>query len=273
MSGDNVLMQTETKYDNNGNPILVTARERFHNETATGALKTATTSPKARVSYAAAYYDGLDRPTATVDVGTNGGAAYSRPDSPPTPPDTALVSSINYNAAGWESSVTDPRGIVNATNYDNLGRVVQTIAAYTDGVPTANTNSTTNYSYDGNDNLLTYAAVEPGGQQQVTQYVYGVSPAQGSDLTSNDILAAVVHPDPGTGQNRTDSYTVNALGETKTATDRNGTVHAYSHDILGRLTSDAVTSFGAGVDSAVKRIEIAYDTAGRPYLYTSFDAR
>src|SRR5207244_13072590 len=69
-----------------------------------------------------------------------------------------------------------------------------------------------------------------------------------------------------------DSYTVNALGETTTVTDRNGTVHALTYDVLGRLTADAIITLGAGVDGAVQRIEIAYDTAGRPYLYTSFDA-
>ena|GEM_PF-2414997 len=278
VTGDTVLMQTETQYDSNGNPILVTTRQRNHDDGGwQGPLANATTNPRARVSYAAAYYDQLDRPIATVDVGTNGGAAYTRPGSPPPPSDTALVSTMTYNAAGWESSVTDPRGIVNVTNYDNLGRVVQTVAAYTNGVPTTNTNSTTNYTYDGDNNLLTYTAVEPGGQQQTTQYFYNqvYNPGPGSDISSKDILSAVYHPDPATGQPSAayaDSYTVNALGETKTATDANGTQHTYSHDILGRLVSDAVTGFAAGVDSTVKRIEIAYDTAGRPYLYTSFDA-
>jgi hypothetical protein len=33
-----------------------------------------------------------------------------------------------------------------------------------------------------------------------------------------------------------------------------------------------VTTLGAGVDGGVRRIETAYDTGGRPYLWTSFDA-
>ena len=52
----------------------------LHNETATGALGNPTTAPLARVSYAAAYYDLADRPTASVDVGTNGGVAWVRPE-------------------------------------------------------------------------------------------------------------------------------------------------------------------------------------------------
>ena len=42
--------------------------------------------------------------------------------------------------------------------------------------------------------------------------------------------------------------------------------------MLGRLTADAVTTLGAGVNGSVRRLETAYDTAGRPYLYTSYDA-
>ena len=74
-----VLQQQESQYDAGGHVLLVTARQRFHDETATGALGDPTTGPKARVSYTAAYYDKADRLTAAVDVGTNGGSAYTRP--------------------------------------------------------------------------------------------------------------------------------------------------------------------------------------------------
>src|SRR5262249_4675336 len=65
-------------------------------------------------------------------------------------------------------------------------------------------------------------------------------------------------------------YTVNALGQRLTKTDRNGNVHTYGYDVLGRALSDAVTTLGAGVDGAIQRIDTAYDTGGRPYLYTSY---
>ena len=65
---------------------------------------------------------------------------------------------------------------------------------------------------------------------------------------------------------------LNALGETKTATDRNGNVHTFSYDVLGRQTADAVTTLGTGVDGAVRRIETAYNSAGLSYLFTSYDA-
>jgi len=75
VKSDNVLQQVETAHDNDGNALLVTTRQRFHDETSTGALGTPTTGPKARVSYLAYYYDAALRPTATVDVGTKGAVA------------------------------------------------------------------------------------------------------------------------------------------------------------------------------------------------------
>ena len=37
-------------------------------------------------------------------------------------------------------------------------------------------------------------------------------------------------------------------------------------------TSDAVTTLGAGVDGTVQMLATAYDTGGRPYLYTSYSS-
>ncbi|HXG13434.1 MAG TPA: RHS repeat domain-containing protein, partial [Gemmataceae bacterium] len=77
---------------------------------------------------------------------------------------------------------------------------------------------------------------------------------------------------PSTAAADSEKYTYNALGEVTTRTDRNGSVHAYSYDVLGRLTADAVTTLASGVDGAIRRIETAYDTAGRPFRFTSYDA-
>ena len=64
--------------------------------------------------------------TATVDVGTNGGTAWTRPATPPAPSDTALVMTYGYNPAGWVQDVTDPKGIDTRTLYDALGRTTKT---------------------------------------------------------------------------------------------------------------------------------------------------
>ncbi|HWE97544.1 MAG TPA: RHS repeat-associated core domain-containing protein [Tepidisphaeraceae bacterium] len=284
LAGDHVLNQVLTTYDGDGNPILVTTKDRFHDDTSsdTGALGDVNTGPKARVSYAASYYDAADRITASVDVGTNGGTAYTRPASPPARSDTALVTGYSYNSAGWVQDATDPRGIVARTSYDLLGRTVETIAGYNAGVngglPTASANQTTDTTYDGLGHALTVTAVMPSGTpSQTTKYVYGVTTAGGSAVTSNDLLATLEYPDPTTGSPSTSSsnqetYTYDALGEITGMTDPNGTTHAYTYDVLGRQIDDAVTALGTGVDGAVRRIETAYDSAGNAYLFTSYDA-
>src|SRR5262249_22952370 len=134
--GDAVLAQTEYAYDANGNVQQTTVRQRFHDETATGALNSPGTAPKARTSYAGAWYDRANRQTDAVDVGTNAAVTWTRPASPPARSDTVLRTTWSYNAAGWVDNVTDPRGLVHRTEYDNAGRVVRTIDAYTDGTPT-----------------------------------------------------------------------------------------------------------------------------------------
>src|SRR5262249_6470316 len=99
---DFVLSQTEATYDANSNPILVTTRQRFHDQSPqTGALGdpgSAPPTPRARVSYVAGYYDSADRLTDTVDVGTNGGTVDTRPAMPPARSDIELVTSYGYRA-------------------------------------------------------------------------------------------------------------------------------------------------------------------------------
>ncbi|MDW8244161.1 MAG: hypothetical protein RMJ88_13190 [Thermogemmata sp.] len=56
-----------------------------------------------------------------------------------------------------------------------------------------------------------------------------------------------------------------------TLTDRHGTVHTLSYDVLGRLVADTVTTLGAGVDGSVRRIEYGYDVLGNLALITSYD--
>src|SRR5439155_8587644 len=50
------------------------------------------------------------------------------------------------------------------------------------------------------------------------------------------------------------------------------TTHTYLYDVVGRLVDDAVTQLSTGVDGTVLRIEMAYDSAGHPYLFTSYNA-
>jgi RHS repeat-associated protein len=374
---NNVLTQVETSYDGDGNTILTTTRQRNHDETTGGPLGNPTTAPKARVSFVATYYDTANRLTTMVDVGTNGGTAWTRPSTPPAASDTVLVNStgyaadsvqqvqltgspsggtftlsfngqttagIAYNATAavvqtalqnlstvgsgnalvaggaggpWEvrfagtlggsvqpaltgsgsgltggtspsvalrvtslggdagrvQQTTDPRGIVTKTDYDWLGRTVRTVQAFSAFNPSNNADKTTEYTYDGGNHVLTLQADLVGGAYEQTRSVYGVTTAGGSGINSNDILAATQYPDPTTGNassSQQETYTVNALGDRLTFSDRNGSVHSYSYDVLGRLTSDQVTTLGSGVDGTVQRIDTAYDTQGNAYLLTSY---
>jgi RHS repeat-associated protein len=275
VANDTVLEQAQTVYDADSNPIESIDSQRFHNATGTGSLGTPTSGIGARVYYTAGYYDNADRLIADVNAGTNGGTAWTRPSSVPSSSATLLVTNYAYNSAGWLQDVTDPMGIDTRTNYDNLGRVTQTIQDYTNGTETAESNISTEYGYDGNSNVIYVQADEPGGSYQKTAYVYGVTTASGSGVNSNDILSAVQHPDPSTGNpssSQQDSYLINALGQVVQATDRNGNVHQYTYDVLGRLASDAVTTLGTGVDGTVRQITYAYDSQGNNYLITSYNA-
>jgi YD repeat-containing protein len=221
VANNNVLTETDTQYDKDGNPILVIDKERFHNETATGALGNPSTSPKARDSYTANYFDAAQRLTDQVDVGTNGGTAYARPATVPAGSATVLVTHTAYNAAGLVQAVTDPRGIVRRTSYDLLGRTTQAVQDYTGGPLSNSSDQTTQYTYDGDGHVLTMTALLPGSSE-TTQYTYGVTTAS-SGLNSNDLLASVTYP--ANGQPNTESYTYNGLGEVTSFSDRNGNTH------------------------------------------------
>ena len=278
LSNSVVLEQQDSSYDANSNLIQTTIRQRFHNAspTATGALGTASSGIRARVSTSTAYYDAADRLTASVDLGTNGGSPYIRPATPPAPSDVALVSSYSYDSAGRLKDVTDPRGLVARTLYDALGRRTRTIANATGGAPGTSTDVTTNYTYDGNSNLLTLEAVQPAGTpSQITRFLYEARTATGSAINSNDLLTGKQFPDkvsgtPSAGEQET--YLVNALGDRIRFTDRNGTVHSYGYDVVGRQLSDVVSTIGTNIDGTVRRIEVAYDGAGLAAEFTSYGA-
>ncbi|MFZ5832820.1 MAG: hypothetical protein ACOY3P_22265 [Planctomycetota bacterium] len=67
-------------------------------------------------------------------------------------------------------------------------------------------------------------------------------------------------------------YTYNRLGEVIEKKDQNGTVHQYARDGRGRPTADKITTLGAGVDGAVRRIARTYEVRGMVEKITSYDA-
>jgi RHS repeat-associated protein len=184
------------------------------------------------------------------------------------------VNTIVTGSSGWLSKATDPRGIVSLSDYDMLGRSTRTIAAFTDGVPTDADDQTTDYTYDGDDHVLTMTAKLPGDAFQTTEYIYDATQSD-SNLNSNDILTAIEYPDVDSGEASSDekeSFTVNALGERTSYTDRDGTTHSYGYDVLGRLTSDNVTGHLGGVDDAVTKLGYSYDSQGLLEKATSYNS-
>jgi len=180
---------------------------------------------------------------------------------------TVAVGTVSQGGdAGRVQQITDPRGLISKTDYDLLGRTVRTIDNFVAFAPSNGADRTTEYTYDGSDHVIAQTAVLPvPTMPETTHYTYGVT---GSVISSNDLLASVTYPPDG--QNATESYTYNALGQVATMTDRNGNVHTYTYDVLGRQSSDAVTTLGSGVDGTVRRIDTAYDTGDRPSVYTSY---
>jgi RHS repeat-associated protein len=175
--------------------------------------------------------------------------------------------------AGRVQQVTDPRSIVTKSDYDYLGRTVRTVENFAAFAPSNSADKTTEFTYDGMDHTLSIQADLTNGAYQKTGYVYGVTTSGGSGLNSNDILAATQFPDPSTGNpssGQQESYTVNTQAEQLTLTDRNGNLHTYTLDLLGRVTSDTITTLGTGVDGAVRRIDTAYDGQRNAYLFTSY---
>ncbi|HLJ96277.1 MAG TPA: SBBP repeat-containing protein, partial [Gemmataceae bacterium] len=99
-SSNNVLHQTQTVYDQDGNVTLTITKDRFNTETMGGPLADANPNdhPNARVSYVAQYYDAANRLTNTANVGTNHAQSYTPPNSPPTGSNTVLVMTQSYQA-------------------------------------------------------------------------------------------------------------------------------------------------------------------------------
>ena len=166
VTGDRVVEQTEYAYDLADNVILTTLRRRFHTTMGTGGLGTNNTGNFARVSYVGTYYDAAYRVTASVDVGTNAGSAYTRPSGVPGRSATTLVTSYDYNPAGWMELVTDPKNIKTKRLYDNAGRLTRVTEAYDASVnggepstSTPATNRRTDYAYGSLDRVLSVTAV------------------------------------------------------------------------------------------------------------------
>ena len=265
LTSDTILEQVENTYDEAGNLVSQATYARLNDATGTGALL-AGTQPKARVSYAASWYDGADRPIASANYGA--AASFSRPSTAPASSDTVLVTTTEYDDAGRAWKTVDPRGIERHTAFDDAGRTTQTVEAYS--ASTADDlNRTTNFTYTPDNLVATMTAVNGRTGDQTTTYTYGTTLSD-SDVARSDLLRYTTYPDSVANSDRT-ANTYNRQGQRKTFTDQRGTVRTFEYDKLGRLLHDRVTTVGGGTDNAVLRVSTAYEVRGLVQTVTSYD--
>ena len=160
------------------------------------------------MTYATSYFDAAGRDIADVDLGTNGGASYTRPSDVPARSARALVTTTAYNAAGLAATVTDPLGHSTQTAYNMLGE--QT--AVTDA-----NESTTSYTYDGAGHML--SLTDPDAN--TTTWVYQLN-----------------QPVQETTPLGTSTSTYDQLGDLLSRTDADGRVTTYSYNSLGQQTAE-----------------------------------
>ncbi|OAI41010.1 hypothetical protein AYO40_00590 [Planctomycetaceae bacterium SCGC AG-212-D15] len=302
VTNDTVMEQAEQTYDAASNVIQTTSRQRYHNATGLGALGTPSSSqPLARVTYVAPYPDTLGRNQATADYGTNGGVTLSRSSTIPARSDTCLVSSTLFDSAGNVLSTTDPAGMVTCFSYDNVGREVQRVLncqtssssssssgcgcpSTGDCAVSVDTGVTIQTAYNPDGNVSSITAVNADTGNQKTQYIYGTTLAE-SKIASSLLKRYEVLPDAtGVCTNSSSSsssgsamvcdqiaFTYNRQGEMIGMTDQNNTVHSYLYDLLGRQTSDCITTVGTNIDSSVLRISTTYEVRGMPVNITSYN--
>ena len=189
-NGDDVV--TETGYDLGGRAIYAVDPRGFRSDTE---------------------YDRANRPEIVrgpeVADAENGGL--------PTRPETLT----EYDANGNVVAVTDPRGVVSMTTYDELNRPRFATAAA--GTPVA---LTTESRYDANGNVVALVLDNGSYGEQVTTYTYDAF-----DRQLTETLPAI-----GDGVARVTTTTYNRVGEPLLVNDPKGQSHETAYDRAGRVT-------------------------------------
>ena len=272
VAGDTVFQQIEMAYDAASNVIQQTVRDRFDSATGTGALTyPGGSQPLARAAYTAYYPDAIGRVINTANYGTNGGSILSRPNTAPARSSTVLVTTVAYNSQGEAWQVTDPKGTVNRSAFDDAGRLTQLLENYVSGGTGPDQNRETDYTYNADSRVASLLAVNATTGNQVTQYIYGTTLGT-SDVASNELLGTLIYPMNTVSAPDRLVLAYNRLGELKTKTDQMGTVHTLAYDLLGRLSSDSVTALGGTVDGAVLQCGYTYEVRGMVENVTHYNA-
>lgn len=303
LGDDHVLQQVEYEYLEGGTPgagrvEITTSRLRLHGDTSTsGALGGSTSIAMFMVSN----FDSAGRVIDSLNYGTNdSGGGFVTGTSAPTSIDTdrgtspALITSTEFDSWGRVRIQTDPAGKETLTVYDDLSRTIATVENRTSSFdetditwdsndenwdadlgmsPEIDENRVTSFVYDNASNVIKRTAYLSNSDIQVTAYDYGVTSSATSGplysrVSSPSMLSKVHYPNETTGEADTSAaytveYAYNRLGERRGMKDQNGTIHEYTRDGLGRVTSDHVNTFGTDIDQGVAEITTSYDNHGR----------
>ncbi|MBX3410573.1 MAG: hypothetical protein KF859_11890 [Phycisphaeraceae bacterium] len=293
VAGDTVLEEYQTLYEDTAQSgtvqMTVEISRHPYDDSTTGALDAvgdaigvvavASGSFKGRAQITSYYYDHLDRQTAAVQLGTNGGSNYTRSSDSTvgTRSPTRLITSLEYNPDGTVGATYDPKNIKAVTEYDAAGRTKKTIANYTDGTPGGGTNGdqdqVVEYAYTNGLMTALTAKMPSSGDDQTTAYTYGViqSGTLPSAITSNRLLRQVTYPDSASGSDIV-RYAYNRLGQQTGVIDQAGNQIDTAYDAAGREASRAVSTLASGFDGGVRRIEMGYLPRGMVETVTQFDA-
>jgi YD repeat-containing protein len=300
LSGDIVLEEHDTTYDaSEGSVVLTTSIERNHADTTanghtptTGALYTGTDPLKVQVAYLhgraqiTAYWNGLQGVTDVVEYGTNSDADFDRTSlTVPSRSTSVKRTSYAYNDDGTVYTVQDPSVAASRMVklvHDAAGRVVKQIANWdgTSGATPTNPDVNVTKEFTLTNGLLTSMTRRlPSGQSsQTTTYAYGTSrgtSAGDSKIATGHLLQSIAYPD-STSSGDVHKYAYDARGALiwQKEPEPSGTtanVIQYDYDPLGRNTQIRATTINTSTDGYVKRIERAYDNAGRLQFVTQYD--
>ena len=305
-TGDTLFEQDYVISDTAGNALFTISYSRNHDASATGSASAGDlTSSNSRVTYSAAWYDGVGRVIATADYGTAGGTAMTiadRPTVPPTSSDTVPVSLTEYDNIGQAYKTTDPMGRVIIKTFDALGRVLSTTQNYVVAGTAVDENITTAQTYNADGQVLT--VTDPLSHTTTNGYDGLGRKTSVTDANAHTTYfgfnrlhetTSLTDPDENTttwtynglGQKLTEtntlgkvrSFSYNTISKLAAETDRNGRVIQYNYDGFGRQTSEVWRNGAATVrtllfnyDSTGNRLAAASDPAASySYTYDSLD--
>ena len=189
VANDIIVEQTDNTFDEAGNTVVGAVSLRLNDTPASGTGSTGAlsygTSPKARVSYVASWFDGIDRFIAAANYGAI--ASLTRPTTPPSSSATVLVNGTAYDDAGRAYQTTDPMGVINQTGFDNANRTTSTIE------DVGGLARTTNYTHTLDSLPASMTALNATTGDQTTFWIYGTTLAD-SGVARNDLLRLTAYP-------------------------------------------------------------------------------